>query len=45
MHLVLCSSSDTPAIWAYNGLATVGVKPLLLITSEMLARSTAELIA
>ena len=40
MHLVLCSSSDTSAIWACNGLAALGVTPLHLVTSEMLALST-----
>ena len=40
MHLVLCSSSDTPAIWACNGLAALGLAPLQLVTSEMLALST-----
>jgi hypothetical protein len=39
MWLVLCSSEDQSAIWAYQGLKQLGVAPLELVTAESLACS------
>jgi hypothetical protein len=39
MHLVLCETSDISALWAYHGLKTRGLKPIKLVSSEMLAYS------
>jgi hypothetical protein len=39
MFLVLCSSNDYAARWAFEGLGHLGVAPLELITSEDLAYS------
>jgi len=39
MFLVLCSSNDYAARWAFEGLGQLGVAPLELITSEDLAYS------
>jgi hypothetical protein len=36
MFLVLCASSDVPALWAYNGLQAMGLGPISLLTPEML---------
>ena len=36
MWLVLCASSDHPAIWAYEGLKARGLAPIRLITSREL---------
>src|SRR5215831_121797 len=40
MHLVLCSSSDPGALWAFRELRAQGLTPLELVTTEMLALST-----
>lgn len=37
MWLVLCSSADASALWAYQGLRQLGVAPLELVTAESLA--------
>lgn len=37
MWLVLCSSGDEPALWAYHGLRAGGLMPLELVSTEMLA--------
>jgi hypothetical protein len=37
MFLILCSSSDVPALWAYNNLTAMGLAPLSLLTTEMLS--------
>jgi hypothetical protein len=37
MWLVLCSSSDAAALWAYQGLQQLGLAPLHLVTAESLA--------
>jgi hypothetical protein len=37
MWLVLCSSSDAAALWAYQGLTQLGLAPLHLVTAESLA--------
>lgn len=37
MWLVLCSSSDLSAHWAFQGLMQLGVAPLHLVTAESLA--------
>lgn len=39
MWLVLCSSADHAAMWAFNGLKELGLAPLELVTSECLAYS------
>lgn len=39
MFLVLCSSNDHAARWAFDGLAQLGIAPIELITSEDLAYS------
>ena len=39
MWLVLCSSSDMPALWAYQGLKACGLAPLELVSAEVLACS------
>jgi hypothetical protein len=39
MWLVLCSSEDASAIWAYQGLKRMGIAPLELVTAESLACS------
>jgi hypothetical protein len=36
MWLILCLSSDTPALWAHQGLRAKGLEPLELVTTEML---------
>lgn len=40
MWLVLCSSSDPSALWAYEGLKQLGVTPLELVLAESLAYSS-----
>jgi len=40
MHLVLCTSSDYAARWAFRELLAFGLDSLELVTSEMLALST-----
>ena len=37
MWLILCSSDDLPAFWAYEGLKTRGLAPLELVRAETLA--------
>jgi hypothetical protein len=37
MWLVLCSSTDTSGLWAYQGLRQLGVGPVELVLSESLA--------
>jgi len=37
MWLVLCSSADASALWAYQGLKQLGLAPLELVTAEDLA--------
>jgi len=37
MFLILCSSSDVSALWAYQGLQAMGLGPLTLLTSEALS--------
>jgi len=37
MWLVLCSSSDSAGLWAYEGLKQLGVAPLELVLAEWLA--------
>lgn len=37
MYLILCSSSDVSAMWAYQGLQAMGLGPLTLLTSEALS--------
>ena len=37
MWLILCSSTDLPALWAYEGLQKLGLEPLELVLSEHLA--------
>ena len=37
MWLILCSSTDSPALWAYEGLQKLGLEPLELIFPEHLA--------
>jgi len=39
MWLVLCTSNDAPALWAYQGLEARGLAPLELVSAEMLAYS------
>src|SRR5947209_15254137 len=39
MWLVLCSSNDVGALWAFDGLKKLGLAPVELITSECLAYS------
>ncbi len=39
MKLVLCHSTDRPALWAYRELQAAGVEPLEIITAEALAYS------
>lgn len=36
MWLMICSSEDTPALWAYHGLRARGLHPLELLTTETL---------
>jgi hypothetical protein len=38
MWLTLCSSSDTPALWAHHALRAQGLEPLELVTTEMLGQ-------
>jgi len=40
MWLVLCSSADTAALWAYQGLKQLGLGPLELVTAEHLASAS-----
>jgi hypothetical protein len=40
MWIVLCSATDTSALWAYQGLRQLGVAPLELVTAEALASAT-----
>jgi hypothetical protein len=35
--LILCSSTDLPALWAYEGLQKLGLEPLELVFAEHLA--------
>jgi hypothetical protein len=37
MWLVMCSSADASALWAYQGLKQLGLAPLELVTAESLA--------
>lgn len=39
MWLVLCSAQDASALWAYEGLHARGLRPLELVTTEMLPHS------
>lgn len=39
MWLILCSSSDASALWAYQGLKQLGLAPLHWITAESLAHA------
>ncbi len=39
MWLVLCHSGDVAALWLYNGLRQRGLKPLQLVSAEVLACS------
>jgi hypothetical protein len=39
MWLVLCASTDTSALWAYEGLNQRGLQPLELVTAEALAHA------
>lgn len=39
MFAILCSSSDVAALWTYEGLRSMGLRPLSLLTTEMLAAS------
>lgn len=39
MWLVLCSTSDLPALWAYYGLKARSRQPVELVTADMLAYS------
>ena len=39
MWLVLCASTDPSALWAYEGLVARGLKPVELVTAEVLAYS------
>jgi hypothetical protein len=39
MWLVLCSAQDVSALWAYQGLQARGLRPLELVTAEMLPYS------
>lgn len=41
MYLVLCSSLDGPAIWAFEGLRAAGLADVELLTGERLAATTA----
>ncbi|MFC5860998.1 hypothetical protein ACFPT7_01685 [Acidicapsa dinghuensis] len=41
MWLVLCSSSDASAHWAFQGLLQMGLAPLQLVTAESLASARA----
>jgi hypothetical protein len=41
MYLILCSSSDVSALWAYNALQAMGLAPISLLTPEMLSSSAA----
>lgn len=36
MYLVLCNSTDLPALWAYRGLAASGLAPIGLVSAEEL---------
>jgi len=36
MWLVLCGSTDLPALWAYRGLQSRGLSPLELVSTELL---------
>jgi hypothetical protein len=40
MHLMLCSYSDAPALWAFEGLRAMGLNSLELVTTEMLSFTT-----
>jgi hypothetical protein len=40
MWLVLCSSTDVPALWAYQGLRQLGFGPLELVLTDGLARAS-----
>jgi hypothetical protein len=37
--LVLCASTDTSALWAYQGLRARGLDPLMLVSAEQLVQS------
>jgi len=37
MWIVLCSATDASALWAYDGLRQMGLRPLELVTAEALA--------
>lgn len=39
MWLVLCELNDASAIWAYQGLKSLGLEPIELLSAEMLAYS------
>lgn len=39
MWLVLCHSSDLPALWAHQGLKARGLDPIELVSAEVLASS------
>lgn len=40
MFLILCSSSDVPALWASHGLQAMGLHPVSLVTPEVLSSAT-----
>jgi len=40
MWIVLCSATDTSALWAYQGLRQLGIAPLELVTAEALSTAT-----
>jgi hypothetical protein len=40
MWLVLCSSSDRPGLWVYEGLRQLGLDPLELVLAESLAHGS-----
>ena len=39
MWLVLCSAQDVPGLWAFQGLQLRGLRPIELVTAEMLPYS------
>ena len=39
MWVVLCSAQDVPGLWAFQGLQLRGLRPIELVTAEMLPYS------
>ncbi len=37
MYVILCASSDVSAFWAHNGLQSMGIGPIVLLTPEALS--------